>query len=41
MNARNGEGDGDFSQEDIDWMDANCIFIEVTDKLVTFHANSM
>lgn len=40
INARNGEGDGDFAQEDIDWLEANCIFIEVPDKLVTFHANT-
>lgn len=34
-----GAGDGKFCQEDLDWLEANCQFIEVDEELVTFHAS--
>lgn len=40
MNARNGEGDGQFSQEDLDWLEANCTFINVEEPIAIFHANT-
>jgi len=40
MALRNGEGDGNFSHEDLLWLEANCIFIHVPDDIATFHANT-
>ena len=35
-----GAGDGDFDQQDLDWIEANCIFIYVGDPIVTFRAST-
>lgn len=35
-----GAGDGTFSQEDLDWLEANCVFIFVGDAIATFHAST-
>lgn len=40
MNAFNGAGDGDFSQEDINWIEDNCIFIHIDEVIATFHAST-
>lgn len=36
----NDERSHQWFQDDIDWMEANCIFVEVSDPLVTFRANT-
>lgn len=35
-----GQGDGDFDQNDLDWIEKNCIFIYVGEPIVTFHAST-
>lgn len=32
--------DGHFSMEDVEWLEANCVFIHVPDVIATFHANT-
>lgn len=40
LNMHNGEGDGKFSGEDLDWLEANCVFVHVDEAIATFHANT-
>nr|QVW56574.2 MAG: replication-associated protein [Gemycircularvirus] len=40
MALRNGEGDGNFSHEDLLWIEANCIFINIDEEIATFRANT-
>ena len=40
INARDGAGDGDFEEADIDWIEANAMFIHVDDVIATFRANT-